>query len=324
MKAVIVTKYGSPEVLQIKEIPFPVVKDNEALIKIKAAAVVATDPVFRKGEPFISRIFSGLFKPKYPIPGDLFAGVVEEIGKDVKNFKKGDRVLGTTAISFGAHAEYKLIPEDGAIAHLPESIEFGEAMGICDGALTALPFLRDNGKIKSGDEVVIYGASGSVGTAAVQIAKYFGANVTAICSSANFEMVKSLGADDVIDYTKEDFTKMNNKYDIIFDAVGKLTFKICKKSLKESGIYLTTVPSAGLMLSKINPFKKKGRRADFAATGLRQAKEKVKDINILVQMAVSGKLITVIDREYSLDDISEAHRYVECGHKKGNVILRIS
>jgi NADPH:quinone reductase-like Zn-dependent oxidoreductase len=228
MKAILFTKYGSPDVLQLKEVEKPVPRNNEVLIRVYAAAVNSTDPLFRKGEQFISRFFTGLIRPKNPIPGDVLAGEIEEVGKDVTSFRKGDQVYGATGTSLGAHAEYKCLSEKGALAIKPANMTYGEAAAGVDGALTALPFLRDKGKIQKGHKILINGASGSVGTFAVQIAKYFGAEVTGVCSTTNLELVKYLGADKVIDYTKEDFTRTDGTYDIDFDAVGKSTFTRCK------------------------------------------------------------------------------------------------
>lgn len=322
MKAVVIARYGPPDVLQLKEVAKPVHGDREVLIKVRGAAVNATDPVFRTGRPYIARLFSGLIRPRNSIPGDVLAGDIEEVGREVTKFKKGDQVLGATTTTLGAHAEYICLSEDGAIARKPANISYEEAAGLCDGALTALPFLRDKGNIQKGQKVLVYGASGSVGTAAVQLAAFFGADVTGVCSTGNVEMVKSLGAHSVIDYTKEDFTQQGKTYDIIFDAVGKSTFARCKVALNDHGIYLTTVPTLGFMIQSIVAGKK-GKKATFAATGLRPQHEKAKDLNTLGELAREGKIKTVIDRYYSLEQIVEAHRYVEQGHKKGNVVISV-
>ncbi len=323
MKAIVVTKYGSPEVLQLKEVETPVPGDSEVLIRIHAAAVNSTDPVFRKGEPFISRFFTGLCRPKFPIPGDVLAGEIYEVGRNVKNFRMGDQVFGATTDKLGAHAEYICLPEDGALAVMPENISYEEAAGLVDGALTALVFLRDRGNIQKGQKVLIYGASGSVGTAAVQLAVYFGAEVTGVCSTGNLEMVHSLGASTVIDYTKEDFARKGQKYDIIFDTVAKSSFSHCRDVLLDNGIYLTTFPSPRIIFRELVMSKREGKRAAFAAAGLRPSRDKAKDLNYLSDLVRGGKLKTVIDTQYSLERIAEAHTYVEKGHKKGNVILKI-
>jgi NADPH:quinone reductase-like Zn-dependent oxidoreductase len=321
MKAIVYTKYGPPEVLQLKEVEKPSPKDNEVLIRTYATTVGPPECVFRSGDNLGARLFvTGFRKPKDPIPGSEVAGEIESVGKDVKLFKKGDQVFGTTAPSSGAHAEYVCMPEEGALAIKPANMTYGEAAGVCDGALTALPFLRDKANIQSGQKVLINGASGSVGTFAVQLAKYYGTEVTGVCSTTNLELVKSLGADKVIDYTKEDFTKSGQTYDIIFDAVGKSSFSRCKRSLKKKGRYLSTVLTTGFMLKTLWT-KIRSKKAMFAATGVRSASEKTKDLIFLKELIEAGKLTSIIDRRYPLEQIAEAHIYVEKGHKKGNIVL---
>ena len=323
MKVIICTKYGSPDVLQLKEVEKPTPKDNEVLIRIFAAIVSPSDCVFRKGEPFIARFFSGLIRPKNSIPGEMLAGEIEAVGKDVKLFKKGDQVFGSTGMSLGAYAEYICLPEEGVLTIKPANLTYEDAATVCDGALTALPFLRDKGNIQSGQKVLINGASGSVGTAAVQLAKYYGAEVTGVCSTTNLELVKSLGADKVIDYTKEDFTQSGETYDVIFDAVGKSLFTRCKSSLTQRGVYLTTVPTLVIMLQMLWTSKIGSKRAIIAFTGLRPAREKTKDLIFLKELIEAGKIKPVIDRLYPLEQIVEAHRYVDKGHKKGNVVITV-
>ena len=324
MKAIVVSRYGPPEVLQLTEVEKPVPRDREVLIKIRASAINSTDPVFRKGKPFMSRFFSGLFRPKFSIPGDVLAGEIEEVGKDVRAFNKGDQVFGYTPEDFGAHAQYKCLREDGALAIKPQEMSYEEAAGLVDGALTALHFLRDKAKVQEGQKVLVYGASGSVGTAAVQLAFYFGAEVTGVCSTVNLEMVRALGANTVIDYTKEDFTQKGEIYDVVFDTVAKRSFSQCKNALTPNGVYLTTFPTlASMVQAFLMPTKKKGKRATFAAAGLRPSKEKARDLNFLSELVREGKMKTILDRRYSLAEIPEAHRYVEEGHKKGNVVISI-
>jgi NADPH:quinone reductase-like Zn-dependent oxidoreductase len=244
MKAIVYTKFGPPEVLHLQEVQKPTPKANEVQIKIVATTVVKEDPDMRR-----SPGFNGLLKPRYPILGQELAGEIEAIGRDVTRFKPGDQVFGFDM--FGAYAEYKCMPETGALAIKPVNLSYEEAASVPNGALTALPFLRDKAKIQSGQSVLIYGASGSVGSVAVQLAKYYGAEVTGVCSTANLEWVRSLGADQVIDYTQEDFTKNGKTYDIIFDTVGKRSFSECKGSLTDKGIYLATVPTPVIMLQAL-------------------------------------------------------------------------
>ena len=316
MKAVIYTKFGPPEVLQLREVEKPTPKANEVLIRIYATSVVKEDPDMRA-----SPGFNGILKPRNPILGQELAGEIEAIGRAVTRFKPGDKVFGID--SFGAYAEYKCMPENGALAIKPANMSYEEAASIPNGALTALPFLRDKGNIQSGQTVLIYGASGSVGSAAVQLAKYYGAQVTGVCSTSNLEMVKSLGADHAIDYTNEDFTENGKTYDIIFDTVGKLSFSECKGSLTDSGIYLATVPTPAMMLQALWTAKSASKKVRFAATGLRPASEKIKDLVFLTELIEAGKIKPVIDRCYPMEQIAEAHRYVEQGHKKGNVVITV-
>ncbi|UCF65107.1 MAG: NAD(P)-dependent alcohol dehydrogenase [bacterium] len=323
MKAVVYIKYGPPEVLQIREVEIPTPKNNEILIRIYATAVNATDPIFRKGKPFISRFATGLLTPKNTIPGDVLAGEIEAVGKEVTLFKKGDQVFGATGGGFGAHAEYISLPEEGALALKPANMTYGEAASICDGALTALPFLRDQGKIQRGHKVLINGASGAVGSQGVQLAKYFGAEVTGVCSTANLDLVKSLGADSVIDYTREDFTRTGQSYDIIFDAVGKSSFSRCKRALKPNGIYLTTVLSLAIVRHRLWTSLIGSRKAMIMFTGIRPAKERAEDLRFIKDLAENGKISAVIEKQYLLEQIAEAHRHVETGHKKGNVVVTL-
>ncbi|MBA2943935.1 NAD(P)-dependent alcohol dehydrogenase [Paenibacillus sp. CGMCC 1.16610] len=319
MKAIITTKYGSPDVLQLKEVDKPIPKDHEILIKIHATVVTPADCAFRKADPFMTRLFSGLTKPNC-IPGFELAGEIEEVGGGVTLFKKGDQIFGTAGTGFGAHAEYKCLPETGVVATKPANMTYADAVAVCDGALTALSFLRDIGKIQRGQQILINGASGAVGAYGVQLAKYFGAEVTGVCSQVNMSLVKSLGADHVIDYTKMDFSKTGHTYDIIFDAVGKSSFARCKSSLKQNGIYLSAVPSLAILLQMAWTSTFGGKRAYFAATGLKQKKE---NLTFLKELAEAENIKSVIDRRYSLEQIAEAHRYVDTGHKKGNVVITL-
>jgi len=315
MKAIVYTEFGPPDVLRLKEVEKPTPKDNEVLIRIYATTVVAEDPGMRS-----SPGINGFRKPKNPILGQEFSGEIETIGKDVTRFKKGDQVFGIDW--YGAYAEYKCMPEDKALTIKPTNMTYEEAAAVPNGALTALPFLRDNGQIKSGQKILINGASGSVGTYAVQLAKCYGTEVTGVCSTGNLELVKSLGADKVIDYTQDDFTQNGEAYDIIFDTVGKRSFSECKNSLTPRGVYLKTVPGVEILLM-LWPIKIDRRRAKFAATGLRSAKKKIKDLLFLKELIEEGKVKAAIDRRYPLEQTAEAHRYVEKGHKKGNVVITV-
>ena len=317
MKAIIYTKFGPPEVLHLAEVKKPLPKPNEVLIRIHATSVAKEDPDMRA-----SRGFNGILKPRNPILGQEFAGEVEAVGGSVTRFKAGDAVFGIDA--FGACAEYKCLSEDGALAIKPATMNFAEAASVPNGVLTALPFLRDQGGIRAGQQVLIYGASGSVGTAAVQLAAYFGAVVTGVCSGANLELVKSLGAESVIDYTREDFTQNGKRYDIIFDTVGKCPFSRCENSLTQAGVYLATVPTPATMLKVLTTSSSEGKKVRFAATGLRPAADKAKDLAFIAQLIEAGKLKAVIDRCYPLAEIAEAHSYVEKGHKRGNVVITIN
>jgi NADPH:quinone reductase-like Zn-dependent oxidoreductase len=324
MKAIIYTKYGPPEVLQLKEIEKPIPKDNEVLIKVHKTTVTATDCVFRNGEPKFSRLFTGLTKPKNKILGSEFAGKIETVGNNVKLFKPGVKVFGTTP-GYGSYAEYICLPEEkSTLAKMPANKNYEEAVSCCDGFLTALPFLRDKGKIQEGNKVMIVGASGSVGSAAVQLAHYFGSEVTGVCSTSSVDLVKSIGADIVIDYTKGDFTKSSETFDIIFDAVGKTTFAQCKNILKSNGKFLEAGITLKVFPSVISTTFFGSKKALIMATGLRPPSERTEDLKFISELLETGKIKPVIDKIFPLEKIVDAHNYVDAGHKKGNVIISIT
>jgi len=318
MKAIVCTKYGSPDFLQLKEVEKATPKANEVLIRIHATTVTSGDYRIRKADPFIIRLIFGFFRPRNSILGGNLAGVIEKIGKDVKLFKKGDKVFGSTGMSFGSYAQYKCLPENSVIAKIPSNLKYDEAAAITFGGLTALSFLNQ-ANIKNGQKILIYGASGAVGTAAVQLAKNFGAEVTGVCSTTNLELVKSLGADKVIDYTKEDFTKSNETYDIVYETVGKTSISSGKKVLRPNGTYIGG--SLGIIYGLAQTLWTSLTSSKKVISGV--ANESAKNMKFLKKLIENGKFRAVIDRHYPLEKIPEAHSYVEKGHKKGNVVINI-
>ena len=324
MNAMVYTSYGPPEVVQLKEVDKPTPKDNEVLVRTDAAVVSRGDCTARKGVHASIRLATGLLRPKKPILGTNLAGEIEAVGKAVTRFRPGDQVFAATGAGFGAHAEYRCLPEDGALAAKPVNASYAEAAAICEGGLTALPFLRDQGKIQPGHHVLINGASGAVGASAVQLAKAFGAIVTGVCSTANVELVRSLGADTVIDYTKADFTQTEQTYDLIFDTVGNGSFSRCKGVLKPGGIYLTTVLTLAIYPHMLWTAKIGDKRAIIAYSNFRPASEKAKDLLVLKELTEAGSLKPIIDRCFPMDQTVEAHRRVETGHKTGNVVISVN
>jgi len=321
MKAIVATAYGSPEVLQLKQVEKPQPNKNEVLVKVITSSASTADTMIRTGKPYFGRLMIGLFKPKHSIPGTGFAGVVEAIGEKVKTLKKGDRVFGETTFGFSTNAEFLTIPENGVILNVPESLSFAEATTFCDGHLTSMNFLKKIALIKPGQKVLINGASGSLGTSAVQLAKYFGAEVTGVCSSRNVGLVKSLGADFVIDYTKKDFTKTDKTYDFVYDTIGKSSYNKCKNILADTGAYLSPVLKFSLLLQMISTSVFGSKKAKFSATGMLKENELRILLAELVEIVNEGRLKTVIDRQYPLKKVAEAHTYIDSGHKKGNVVI---
>jgi len=323
MKAIVYTKYGPPDVLQLKEVAKPIPKDNEVLIKIRATTVNRTDYATIKAKPFFARLFTGIFKPKKQIPGTEFAGIIEEIGENVKSFKVGDKVFGFDDTGSGSQAQYLTISEDKGLTTMPENITYEQAAASTEGAHYAYNFIKKV-NIKSGQKALVNGATGAIGSAAVQLLKYFDVNVTAVCNTKNIELVKSLGADKVIDYTKEDFTKDEEKYNFVFDAVGKSSFAKCKPLLQSSGIYISSdlgYMAQNVFLPLITPIIKPmigNKKTIFPIpTDIR------KSILLIKKLIEQGKFKAVIDRIYPLEQIVEAYRYVEAGQKTGNVVITL-
>lgn len=319
MKAIVHKKYGPPEVAKLMEVEKPIPKDNEVLIKVYSSTVNRTDSGFRSAEYFVSRFWSGLLKPKYTILGCEFAGVVEEIGNNVSVYKVGDRVFGFNDKTFGGHAEYLTIAENSGITTIPADMSFDEAAALTEGGHYALVDIKA-AKIKEGQNVLVYGATGAIGSAAVQILKHFGATVTAVCNTKNVELIKSLGADSVIDYETEDFTLTKTKFHFIFDAVGKSSFGTCKPLLTDKGIYISTElgKNSQNLFYALTTSILGGKKVLFPIPSI--SKE---DVIFLKELAEKKEYKPVIDRQYYLDQIVEAYKYVESGMKTGNVILKI-
>ena len=324
MKAVVYDRYGPPDVLRLEGVERPVPGDDEVLIKVRATTVNRLDCATRDANrrsglaiALISRIVFGIRRPRRRILGSEVAGVVEAVGGSVRQFAVGDHVFGATGLGFGAHAEFMCMRENARIAHVPTGLSFEQAAAVCDGAFNALSCLRPVHPRK-GQTILIYGASGSIGTAGVQLARYFEAHVTAVCSTKNLELVKSLGADAVIDYTQEDFTKNGQTYDVIFDAVGKLSFRRCKGSLKPGGSYLATDGFRNLLLA-LRPWSAGGKKVRFPSSMPTK-----REILFIKELIEAGRYRPVIDRSYPLEQVVDATRYVETEQKTGNVVLTVS
>lgn len=319
MKAAVYKNYGPPEAVKIMEVEKPSPGSDEVLVKVYATTVNRTDCGFRSAEYFISRFFSGLFKPKIGILGNEFAGMIDAVGKDVKLFKVGDKVFGYNDTKFGAHAEFMSIAEKEAIVTMPADVSFEQAAPITEGAHYALCDIKA-AKVTSGQDIMIYGATGAIGSAAVQLVKYFGATVTAVCNTQNVEVVKSLGADQVIDYQTQDYTKVDQKFDLIFDAIGKSSFAKCKPLLKKQGIYISTElgkNSENIFLALLTPLFK-GRKVLFPLPTIKK-----EDVIFLKKLFELGKFKPLVDRSYNLDNIVDAYKYVETRQKVGNVVITI-
>lgn len=319
MKAIIYSKYGPPEVARLTEVARPSPRDNEILLKVYSSTVNRTDSGFRSAEYFISRFWSGLFRPKHKILGCEFSGVVEAVGKYVTAFRNGDKVFGFNDKTFGGHGEYLTIAENDAVINMPENMSFDEAAAITEGSHYALVNIRA-AKVERGQKVLVYGATGAIGSAAVQLLKHFGAIVTAVCNTKNVDLVRSLGADTVIDYQTQDFTKTEDKFAFIFDAVGKSSFGKCKPLLTEKGIYISTEfgKNAENILFALTTPLWGGKRLLFPIPSITK-----QDIIFLKELVEKGEFKPVIDRFYTLGQIVDAYRYVESGQKTGNVILKI-
>lgn len=325
MKAIFYTQYGGPKVLQVKDVEINKPKENEVLLKNYASSITTADTFIRRGEPKFGRLFLGLTKPKNTMVGTGFAGEIVQVGKKVDDFKVGDKVYGETTFGFGANAEYVCVDvTNNIIEHLPKELSYEEAAPICDGALTSYNFLVSMAKLKPNQHVLINGASGALGTAAIQIAKNIGAKVTTVCSSKNIDLVKRLGADEAIDYNQVDFTKNLNCYDVIYDTIGSSTFSKSKKSLKSNGQFLSPVLSLSLLSTMIWTSIFGNKKAKFEATGLKKTEELsgfLQQIHLIINQS---KLKTVIDKMYAIEEIADAHEYIDFGRKKGNVILRLN
>ena len=320
MKAVVYTKFGPPEVLQFTDVETPLPKENEVLIRIRATTVEKEDPGMRKTPGL-----NGIFKPKHRILGMELAGEIESIGSAVSRFKPGDLVFGNAGMGLGTYAQYICLPEDGALAIKPQNLSFEEAAASTNGALTAIPFLRDKAQIRSGQSLLINGASGTVGSAAVQIAKHYGADVTGVCSTANLDAILALGADRVIDYSQDDFVELcqkeSRRFDIIFDVAGKTSFRNCAPILRPQGVYLATMPTPAIVVRMLWTRLFGRRQVKFAATGLRAPAKKAVDLQLLREIAEAGQFRPRIDCSFPLEQIAEAHRHVESGRKNGTVVI---
>lgn len=320
MKAIVYTGKGTRDGLALKQVEKPMAGDHEVLIRVRAATVTPSDKD-AVGLMLLSRPFRRFSSHPDAVPGVEFAGVIEETGKKVRHYKVGDRVFGSAGTNYGAWAEYILLPDSGVLAPMPAGMSFEEAAGICDGMMTAHHFLMNKAEMERGQSILINGASGSVGTCAVQLARYAGCEVTGVCGSAHVDLVRSLGAQRVIDYSKENFLSSGERYDIIFDTVAKRSFTQCKKALKPYGVYLTTAPSLGIFLAMVLTRIGGGKRALFSPAGLAKRRVKIRALRLIGKLFQDGKLQQVVDRRYPLEQIRDALKYVGQGHKQGSVVI---
>jgi NADPH:quinone reductase-like Zn-dependent oxidoreductase len=321
MKAAVFTTYGPPDVVHEADVDTPVPGPNQVLVRVHAATVTAADRAFRSGTPRFARLFTGLRRPKKSVLGTEFAGEVSAVGAAVTRYTVGDEVFGATDRGLGAHAEYVCVRDDGALAALPTGLSYAEAVTLVD--VTALVFLRDHAKLHSGQSILINGASGSVGVHAVQFARYFGADITAVCSGAGAELVARLGADRVVDYTGTDFTKEGRTYDVIFDVAGTSSYGRCRRLLKPGGRYLTTVPSLAIMVHAPWTAVVGSRRAVIAFTGLRPVAAKAKDLALVKELAEAGRIVPVVDQTVPLARIADAYRHLDRQGKRGTTVLEL-
>lgn len=323
MNAAVMNSYGSAHVIKFEEVAIPEPKSNEVLIKVYASTATRADTMMRTGKPWFGRLILGLTKPKNKITGTGFAGKIVSVGSNVKKFKVGESVFGESTNVFSTNAQYLAISEDSVMLKKPEELSYEEAATFTDGHLTSLNFLKNVGKLEPGQKILINGASGSLGTSAVQLAKYMGAEVTGVTSSRNKGLVKSLGADYVIDYTQDNYTDWDEKYDIVYDTVGKSNFAEAKKVLKNDGIYMSPVLKLPLLIQMLFSSFFSRKKAKFQATGMKKEDELLELMQELVSIFKNGKLNTVIDRQFPLEKVAQAHAYIDTGRKKGNVIINI-
>jgi NADPH:quinone reductase-like Zn-dependent oxidoreductase len=322
MKAAVYRRYGSPDVVSVDEVPTPVLRDDEVLVRIHAATLGVVDSLARRGAPLYARSHFGLTRPRFAVLGSDFAGQIEAAGPAVTRLAVGDEVFGAMAPRFGAHAEYACLSDQAALALKPANVTYAEAAALAD--TTALCFLRDKANLQPGQTLLINGASGAVGTAAVQLARHIGATVTGVCSGANTGLVRKLGADTVIDYTEADFTRDGHTYDVIFDVAGTSSFARCRAVLSPAGTYLTTAPSLAILLQMPWTSRFGTRKAVVAFTGLRAPSEKRRDLLSISELTEASALVPVIDACYPLPRIADAYRHVDAGHKQGNVVITMT